>query len=146
MARIPDSRDLLYPCCSATSGENASTQSCQIVHYGAIALLDVPVPRCTHQVALMQYFTDASNSGRVRHCMLPSRICVFGSPECLIMLGTALKVGRTEEDLAVWSLRVSRADVRGRWIIVDGSFQPMEEFPAAGCASGKPHLYQNSWA
>ena len=38
MAWIPDSRDLLYPCCSATSGENASAQSCQITHHGEIAL------------------------------------------------------------------------------------------------------------
>jgi hypothetical protein len=38
MAWIPGSRDVLYPCCFATSGENASAQSCQITHYGAIAL------------------------------------------------------------------------------------------------------------
>ena len=29
---------LLYPCCFATSGENAFAQSCQITHHGAIAL------------------------------------------------------------------------------------------------------------
>src|SRR5512147_2515963 len=38
MAWIPGSRDLLHPRCFATNGENASAQSCQITHHGALAL------------------------------------------------------------------------------------------------------------
>jgi hypothetical protein len=64
--------------------------------------------------------------------MLPTSIGVFGSPECLTMVGTARKVGRTEEDLAVWSPRVRMDDVQGRWIIVDGSFLPVEQSTKVG--------------
>ena len=80
----------------------------------------------------MNYFTDSNKLGRVRYGMLPTRIGVFGSPDCLTMIGTALKVGRTEEDLAVWSVRVRMADVQGRWIIVDGSFVPVEQSTKVG--------------
>jgi hypothetical protein len=47
------SRDLLYPCCFATSGENAVAQSCQITYHGAIALEErVAVPELPELVKL----------------------------------------------------------------------------------------------
>jgi hypothetical protein len=43
MAWIPGSRDLLYAGFFATSGEDASAQSCQITHHGAIAVSPPPI-------------------------------------------------------------------------------------------------------
>jgi len=40
--------------------------------------------------------------------------------------GIASEIGRTEGGLAVWSLWVHGADVRGRWVIVDRRFVAVE--------------------
>jgi hypothetical protein len=42
------------------------------------------------------------------------------------MIGVALKVGRTNDDIAVWALRVNKVDISGYWIIIDRRFVPVE--------------------
>ena len=75
----------------------------------------------------MQYFTDVSTRGRVLYRKIPSLVGVFESPDCLLMIGTARKVGRTGDDMSIWSLRVRLADIPGRWNIIDGKFVPVED-------------------
>ena len=41
-------------------------------------------------------------------------------------IGMASQCGRTESGMAVWTLRVRGTDVLGRWVIIDGRFEPME--------------------
>jgi hypothetical protein len=88
-----------------------------------------PAPPYLHHVDdvdIMQYFTDASKQGCVRYSQISGIVGVFGSPDCLLMIGTARKVDRTGDDLAVWSLRVHLVPIPGHWTIIDGKFVPVD--------------------
>ena len=70
----------------------------------------------------MTYFTDASTKGRVFFAQLPWVIGIIEEPNTRLLVGTAMKRGRTADGLALWSLKVRGADIPGRWVIVDGMF------------------------
>jgi hypothetical protein len=80
------------------------------------------------------YYTNASTSGSVRGGELPSSIVILESPDDQMPIGIANQVCRNDHGQAVWVLRVHRADVPGRFVIVDGQFvlEPwadLREFP-----------------
>jgi hypothetical protein len=74
----------------------------------------------------MRYFTDACTEGRVLFGQLPWVIGVTEAPDKPLLVGTAMRRGRTEDGQAVWSLKVRGADMPGRFIIVDGAFAEVE--------------------
>jgi hypothetical protein len=41
------------------------------------------------------------------------------------------KIGRTDDSLAVWRHSGRRADVPGKWVIVDGEFLELDEAASA---------------
>jgi hypothetical protein len=74
------------------------------------------------QVEPVDYFTNASNKGRVRYRHLADSIGVMESPDNPMPVGMVSAIDRTEDRVAVWSLRVHGADVPGRRVIVDRKF------------------------
>jgi hypothetical protein len=88
--------------------------------------LDPPISISSSSNRPMEYFADASTRGHVRYREMPNFVGVFESPHPLVMIGFARKVGRTADDMAVWSLRVDTVDVPGYWVIVDRRFVPVE--------------------
>ena len=69
----------------------------------------------------MRYFTNASRIGAVRYRELPSSIGIVDAATNQ-SVGIASQVGRNEEGLAVWLLRVRGVDVPGRFTILNGRF------------------------
>jgi hypothetical protein len=53
-------------------------------------------------------------------------IGVIEDPDKPLLVGTAMRRGRTYDGLAVWSLKVRGADVHGRFIVIDGRFVTVE--------------------
>ena len=71
---------------------------------------------------MTEYFTTASQTGRVRDNQIHWTIGVGESDGFPMPVGQANQVGKTADGLALWALRVKAADVPGRFIIVDGRF------------------------
>jgi hypothetical protein len=61
-------------------------------------------------------------NGRVRCDQLSHTIGAADKPGYVMPIGQANQVGKTDDGLALWALRVKAADVPGRFIIVDGRF------------------------
>jgi hypothetical protein len=74
----------------------------------------------------MEYFTCASLKGRVRYGHISHTIGVADKPGYVMPIGQASLEGMSAEGLGLWALRVNGADVRGRFIIVDGRFVEVE--------------------
>lgn len=73
------------------------------------------------------YFSDRGpESGRVRYRDVAGEIEVFGDPGRTIWIGQARCIGWDAAGSAVWRLSVRDEEVDGRWVIVDGEFQPAE--------------------
>jgi hypothetical protein len=64
--------------------------------------------------------------GRVLFRQLPWLIGIIECPEKPAPVGTASDRGRTDDGLALWSLKVRGADVPGWFVIIDGQFVPYE--------------------
>jgi hypothetical protein len=64
------------------------------------------------------YFARIHLSGAVGCDRLPRKIGVTASLHDPAPIGVASRIGRTEEGLAVWRLRVRGADLPGRWVIL----------------------------
>ena len=64
------------------------------------------------------YFAKINRTGGVGCDRLPTRIRVLASLHDRAPIGVASRIGRTEEGLALWRLRVRGANVPGRWVIL----------------------------
>ena len=65
------------------------------------------------------YFTNASIRGPIRHIAIPWKVPVTESPNNETRIGIASRVGRTDDNQAVWSLSIRGSEIPGFWI-VDG--------------------------
>ena len=73
------------------------------------------------------FFANASILGRVRSGEYPFAIGVLEAPDNSMPRGIAFEVGRTDDGLAKWKLKVHGTDVPGRFIIDNGRFVPVED-------------------
>jgi hypothetical protein len=64
------------------------------------------------------YFARIQVAGGVSSDRLPKRIGVTASLYDRAPIGVASRIGRTEEGLSLWRLRVRGADLPGRWVIL----------------------------
>jgi hypothetical protein len=64
-----------------------------------------PIPLTVLKAPAMTYFTDASTTGQVFFGQLPWVIGIIEEPNTRLLIGTAMRRGRTDEGQAVWSLR-----------------------------------------
>ena len=78
----------------------------------------------------MKYFSNVGGPGPVRYRQIPRSVAVLDRLHGGTPIGKASADGRTDDDLAVWSLHVDGADVPGRWLIVDRRFVAISSDPA----------------
>lgn len=86
------------------------------------------------------YFSDRGpESGRVRYRDVDGMIDVFGDPGRSICIGQARCIGWDAAGSAVWRLSVGDEEDDGRWVIVDGEFQPAETGRGELYSADGPH-------
>ncbi len=70
------------------------------------------------------YFAHISTAGPIRYGQVPGSIGVLESLDKFMPIGEANCVTWDENGLAVWTLRISKEEIPGRWVIVDRGFRP----------------------
>src|SRR5262249_24614496 len=70
------------------------------------------------------YFAHISQRGPVRYDQVPCSIGVLESLDNPMPIGEASCRTHGENGLAVWTLRIGKQEIPGRWIIVDRAFRP----------------------
>ncbi len=73
------------------------------------------MPRC---------FAHISQKGAVRYDAVPGSIGILESPDKPMPIGEAHCVTWDQNGLAVWTLRIGKEEIPGRWVIVDREFRP----------------------
>jgi hypothetical protein len=74
----------------------------------------------------MSYFADAIIESGERYAIFPRSIGVTNSPCSNVMIGMAWEIGWTEEDGAIWSLKIGGKAVDGLFIIAESEFVQFE--------------------
>ncbi len=72
------------------------------------------------------YFAHISQLGPVRHGDVPGSIGVLEAPDKPMPFGEASCRTHDENGLAVWTLRIGKEEIPGRWVIVDREFRPAQ--------------------
>jgi hypothetical protein len=76
----------------------------------------------------MPYFANIGpRSGPILGRQRLLAIGVLQAPDDRTPIGTALAIGRADDDVEVWELTVRDAVLPGRWIVVDREFRPAPE-------------------
>jgi hypothetical protein len=75
---------------------------------------------------IVRYFADVAGEAPVPYDRYPFSIGVLSSPDKFAPIGKAIEVGRTEDGLALWRLRVGGRKLPCRWIIVDREFRAVD--------------------
>jgi hypothetical protein len=70
-------------------------------------------------------FAHISYRGPVKYGQVPSAICVLEAIDQFMPIGEATCRSWDESGLAVWTLRIGKAEIPGRWVIVDSEFNPI---------------------
>jgi hypothetical protein len=73
-----------------------------------------------------RYFAHVSSRGPVKYGSVPSAIGVLEALDKLMPIGEASCRTRDENGLAVWTLRIGKDEIPGRWIIEDREFKPAD--------------------
>ena len=71
-----------------------------------------------------RYFTHISQNGPIRYGDVPGSIGVLEVLDKFMPIGEASCRTHDENGLAVWSLRIGKEEIPGRWVIVDREFRP----------------------
>ncbi len=72
------------------------------------------------------YFAYISAAGPIRYGQVPGSIGVLEALDRFMPIGEASRRTHNENGLAVWTLRIGKQEIPGRWIIVDREFRPSE--------------------
>ncbi len=72
----------------------------------------------------MRYFAQISHEGKIRYGEIPGSIGVLEATDKPMPIGEASCRTWDDNGLAVWTLRIGKEQVFGRWIIVDREFRP----------------------
>jgi hypothetical protein len=71
-----------------------------------------------------QYFANITPRGPVKYDTVPGSIGVLAGPDQFMPIGEANCVTWDAKGLAVWTLRIGKDEMPGRWVIVDREFRP----------------------
>jgi hypothetical protein len=71
-----------------------------------------------------KYFALISQAGPVKYGQLPSSISVLEDRMQCMPSGEATRRDWDQNGLAVWTLRIGKEEIPGRWVIVDREFVP----------------------
>src|SRR5271157_2833646 len=72
------------------------------------------------------YFAHISQTGAGKYEQVPGSIGVLEMPDKPMPIGEATCRTWDENGLAVWTLRIGKEEIPGRWIIVDREFRQAE--------------------
>ena len=72
------------------------------------------------------FFAHISDSGPIRYGQIPGLIGVLEALDKPMPIGEAHCTTWDEKGLAVWTLRVGKQEIPGRWVIVDREFRQMQ--------------------
>ena len=73
---------------------------------------------------MSSYFAHISHKGKIRYGDVPGSIGVLEALGKFMPIGEASCRTHDENGLAVWTLRVGKQEVPGRWVIIDREFRP----------------------
>ena len=71
------------------------------------------------------YFAHISQRGPIRYGDVPGSIGVLAASDQFMPIGEAHCSTWNENGLAVWTLRIGKQEIPGRWVIVDREFKPV---------------------
>ncbi len=74
--------------------------------------------------SISTYFAHISTAGPIRYGQVPGSIGVLEALDKLMPIGEAHCLTHDENRLAVWTLRISKVEIPGWWVIVDREFRP----------------------
>jgi hypothetical protein len=72
---------------------------------------------------MTRYFAQISHRGPVKYGSVPSAIGVLESPLNPMPIGEATCRTWDENGLAVWTIRIGKDEISGRWVIKDREFR-----------------------
>ena len=72
------------------------------------------------------YFAHISQRGSVRYGDVPASIGVLEALDKFMPIGEASCRTHDENGLAVWTLRIGKQEIPGRWVIIDREFGPSQ--------------------
>jgi hypothetical protein len=72
---------------------------------------------------VVRFFAHISQKGPVKYGQVPGSIGVLEAPDHCMPIGIASCRTWDEKGLAVWTPRIGKEEIRGRWVIVDREFQ-----------------------
>ena len=72
------------------------------------------------------YFAHISAAGPIRYGQVPGSIGVLEALDKFMPIGEAHCVTWDENGLAVWTLRIGKQEIAGRWVIIDRRFVAVE--------------------
>ena len=81
---------------------------------------------------MTRYFAHISHKGKIRYGDVPGSIGVLEALDKFMPIGEASCRTHDENGLAVWTLKIGKEEIPGRWIIVDREFRlaaPRGELP-----------------
>ena len=73
-----------------------------------------------------RYFAHLSQKGPIRYGDVPGAIGVLEALDKSMPIGEASCRTHDENGLAVWTLRIGKQEIPGRWVIVDREFRPAQ--------------------
>ena len=68
---------------------------------------------------MTQYFVYTSQTGPIRYYQVTGSIGVLESLDKFMPIGEASCLTYDENRLAVWTIRIGKQEIPGRWIMVD---------------------------
>jgi len=75
---------------------------------------------------MIPYFAHINQKGPVRYGDVPGSIGVLEALDKFMPIGEASCRTHDDKGLAVWTLRIGKQEILGRWVIVDREFKPVE--------------------
>ncbi len=72
------------------------------------------------------YFAYISAAGPIRYGQVPGSIGVLEALDRFMPIGEAHCLTWHQNGLAVWTLRIGKEEISGRWVIVDREFRQAE--------------------
>jgi hypothetical protein len=75
---------------------------------------------------MTQYLVYISQTGPIRYDVVPGSIGILEAPDKPMPIGEAHHLTWDRNGLAVWTLRIGKQEIAGRWVIVDREFRLVE--------------------
>ena len=87
-------------------------------------MTDLPTDLEIGRPMSLVYFAHISQKGPVKYAQVPGSIGVLEALDQFMPIGEASCTTWNENGLAVWTLRIGKQEIPGRWVIVDRMFLP----------------------